>query len=191
MTALTTASLAPDIDELLEIAERDHFELVDGVLKEKPGIGAESAIVTSILSRRLSGFVADHRLGVMLSEAASYQCFPHRPKGVRRPDLSFIRKGRLTRSMLHGHLKIPPDLAIEIVSPNDLATDIQERVDDFRKVDTPLIWVLYPSAGEAVVYRSDGSVTLVTAGGQLDGEGVIPGFRCPLAELLVEPDVNA
>lgn len=47
------------------------------------------------------------------------------------------------------------------------------------------MWVIDPERHEARVYRSDGTVGLVGADGELDGEGVLAGFRCPLAGILL------
>ena len=57
-----------------------------------------------------------------LAGRRGYQCFPHDPGLVRKPDVSFVRYGRFPGGVLpEGWAKIPPDLAVEVVSPNDTA----------------------------------------------------------------------
>ena len=69
---------------------------------------------------RLDRFCEEHRVGWALTSEAGYQCFPHEPGRVRKPDVSFIRYGRLPGGVLpKGWAKIRPDLAVEVVSPND------------------------------------------------------------------------
>jgi Uma2 family endonuclease len=113
-----------------------------------------------------------------------YQCFPHRPGLVRRPDVSFVRYGRLPGEVLpKGWIKIPPDLAVEVVSPNDGADELDEELEDYQDVGVPLIWVIYPQSRTVTVYRDDGSVSRLRESDELSGEDVIPGFRCAVREL--------
>ena len=77
---------------------------------------------------------------------AGYQCFPHDPGLVRRPDASFVKAGRFPGDVLpKGWAKSPPDLAVEVVSPNDLVYELEEKLSDYRKAGVPLIWVIGPS----------------------------------------------
>ena len=70
------------------------------------------------------GFAADN----------GYQCFPHAPGLVRRPDVSFVRYGRLPGGVLpKGWIKIRPDLAVEVVSPNDTVEKLNEKLEDYRE----------------------------------------------------------
>jgi Uma2 family endonuclease len=76
-----------------------------------------------------------------------------------------------------------PDLVVEVVSPNDLAEDVETRVMDFVRVQVPLIWVLYPKTGCVRVLRKGGSASQLGATAELQGEDVLPGFRCQVEEL--------
>jgi Uma2 family endonuclease len=46
-----------------------------------------------------------------------------------------------------------------------------------------LVWVIYPHSRTVMVYRDDGSVSLLRETDELSGEDIIPGFRCPVREL--------
>ena len=107
------------------------------------------------------------------------------PDLLRRPDVSFVRSGRLPGDIApKGWVRIPPDLAVEVVSPNDLVEVLEEKLDDYRKVEVSLIWVIYPELRKVKVLRGDGSVSELREDDELSGEGVIPGFRCPIREIL-------
>src|SRR5689334_14072565 len=99
----------------------DHmgYELVDGHLKEK-GMGLESSEIQCELSFRLKLWVRETRLGVVYESEAMYRCFPNNPDRVRKPDVSYIRRDRLPggRSPV-GVSTVPPDLVVEVVSPNE------------------------------------------------------------------------
>ncbi len=171
-------------EDLLAMPDGDRFELVDGQPVER-NMGLESSWVGGELHFRLRLYCGDHKLGRVLPADSGYQCFPHRPGLVRRPDVSFIRAGRLPAETLpKGWGKIPPDLAVEVVSPGDLAEDLDERLDDYAKAAVPLVWVIYLKSRTAMVRRGDGTLSLLHEDDDLAGEDVIPGFRCRVREIL-------
>ncbi|MGA7498938.1 MAG: Uma2 family endonuclease, partial [Isosphaeraceae bacterium] len=144
-------------EDLLAMPDGKNYELVDGRLVER-NIGAESSWIGGRIYLRLSLFCDEHQSGYVWPADNSYQCFAHAPKLVRRPDVSFIRAGRLSGVELpKGHVRIPPDLAIEVISPNDLASELDEKVEDYQKAG--LVWVIHPESGTASVYCGDGSVS--------------------------------
>ena len=55
-----------------------------------------------------------------------------------------------------GWVKIPPDLAVEVVSPNDSASELEEKLDDYRTAGVPLIWVIYPELRKVKILRQEG-----------------------------------
>jgi Uma2 family endonuclease len=83
-----------------------------------------------------------------------------------------------------GWVKIPPDLAVEVVLPSDSAEELEEKLDDYRPAGVPLIWVIYPELREVKIFRLDGPDGELREDDVLSGEDVIPGFRCPLREIL-------
>ena len=177
--------LCPEITkaDLMEAAEQEFLELVDGQLVEKPGMSMESSHVTMRFTRRLLGHLDEHPLGILLESQTSYQCFPHKPSQIRRPNLSFIRGERITSDMFRGHVPIAPDLAVEVISFRDNAEEIQKRLQDFLRAGTPLVIAIYPTSRSAWVYREGGTATLIDEGGVLDCDPVLPGFTCQLADL--------
>ena len=182
--------LGLDEPEPLELALKDHMELVDGELLEKPPMAKINAKVTLWLGSDVLRFVADEGLGEVLSESASYKCFPHKPNQTRRPDLSFIVEGRSTPEMDRGHIPICPDLVVEVISPNDETLDSLARVEDFLAAGTRLVWMVIPEHHMAFIYRADGSVERLRAADSLDGEDVLPGLSLPLAELFKRAGVR-
>jgi Uma2 family endonuclease len=180
-------------EDLLALPDGDSYELVDGQLVERK-MGLESSGVAGELLSHLGPHCRQHGLGRALPADSGYQCFPHAPGLVRRPDVSFIRKDRLPGGRLpKGWAKFPPDLAVEVVSPNDFAEEVEEKLGDYSRAGVPLIWVIYPSARTARVHRKDGSAAYLSEDDELSGEDVIPGFRCPLREILPprEPTAEA
>jgi Uma2 family endonuclease len=182
-TAIATeARCTPE--DLLVMPDGVGYELVDGRLVERH-MGAESSLVGGELHFRMRLHCRDHGSGLVFPADNGYQCFPHSPRLVRRPDVSFVRHGRLPGDVApKGWITIPPDLAVEVVSPQDRVYELDEKLADYRKVSVPLVWVINPESRTATIYRADGPIRLLFEDGELSGEDVIPGFRCPLREIL-------
>jgi Uma2 family endonuclease len=182
---------------LLDEAERpeagewdvpDGYELVDGRLVEMP-MGAESSRVAGKLYYKLEAYCEANPVGTPLPGDIGFRCFPHRPRLLRKPDGSFIRRDRLPDNRVSaGDLTIAPDLAIESVSPNDLAEAVMEKVNDYLTAGVQLVWVLYPVSRRAVVFAPTGVAQWINESGELDGRDVVPGFRCRLADVLQSPE---
>jgi Uma2 family endonuclease len=184
MSTAIDARLEYTPEDLLCLADGEDYELVDGRLVER-NMGVESSWVGSRLLTRLGRFSKEHGLGWAFPSDTGYQCFPHRPSLVRRPDVSFVKAGRFPRGVLpKGWAKIPPDLAVEVVSPNDTVYGLEEKLGDYRSVEVPLVWVINPDSRTAMVYRRDGSIRLLREEEDLSGEDIAPGFRCPIREIL-------
>jgi Uma2 family endonuclease len=159
------------------------YELVNGKLLERH-MGAASSWVGGELYGRLRSHCREHALGLVWPADNGYQCFPNSRGQVRKPDVSFLRNGRSPGDIMsEGWIKIRPDLAVEVISPNDLAAELEDKLDDYRSAEIPLIWIIYPHRRTASVYRIDGTSTHLRESDELSGEQIIPGFRCRLAEI--------
>ena len=177
----TKAHCTPE--ELLEMPDGKSYELVGGQLMER-NMGAESSWVGGQLFIRLGRHCTQQSLGWAFPADNGYECFPHEPGLVRKPDVSFVRYGRLPANDLpKGWIRIPPDLVAEVVSPGDLAYKIDEKLSDYQKVGVPLIWVIYPESRTVMVHRIDRSGSRLFEDDELSGEDVVPGFRCPVRAL--------
>jgi Uma2 family endonuclease len=171
-------------DDLLALPDAVNYELVDGRLVER-GMGTTSSWIGGELHGRLREYCGQQRLGWTFPADASYQCFPDEPARVRKPDVSFIQFGRLPGEQLpEGHTRIAPDFAVEVVSPNDLALELDRTVKEYLAAGVRLVWVIFPDTRSARIHRANGSVAEVRENDELGGEDVIPGFRCTVRDLL-------
>jgi Uma2 family endonuclease len=174
-------------DDLLAMPDGKSFELVGGQLVERM-MGVESSWVAGRLHSRLDRFCEERGIGWALVPDTGYQCIPYDPDLVRKPDVPFVRYGRFPDEMLpKGWAKIAPDLVVEVVSPNETAYDVDDKIEDYQSVGVPLIWVINPKVRTVRIHRSDGSVSYLHDGEDLTGEDIIPGFRCPVREILPPP----
>jgi Uma2 family endonuclease len=107
----------------------------------------------------------------------------HDPDTVRVPDVAFIRSERIPAHPVPGFFDGPPDLAVEVLSPNDRASEVLAKVQDFLAAGCQVVWVVDPGTRTVTVYESRGQAHVITEDGQLSGGDLLPGFSFPLAEL--------
>jgi Uma2 family endonuclease len=164
--------------ELLAMSDGGHYELIDGELQER-SVSVLSNLIAAGITGMLHNHCRGHNLGWVLASELGYSCFPWKPGRIRRADVSFIQADRLTEDQLaEGFCPIAPDLAVEVVSPNDLVEKLDEKIDDYLRAGVRRVWVVRPAVRAVQVFRDDRSVTWLWAGNELSGEDVIPGFRC-------------
>jgi len=103
----------------------------------------------------------------------------------RRPDVAFVSYARWTTSIVAREpaWDVVPDLAIEIISPTNLAEEIDRKITDYSQSEVCLVWVFYPDSGRVYVYQSPTHVSILERTNTLDGGEVLPGFRLPIAGL--------
>jgi Uma2 family endonuclease len=171
-------------EDLLAMPDRDLYELVNGNLVERH-MGAKSSWVAARCARFLGNHCDEHKLGWILDAEGSYRCFRDAADKVRKPDVSFIRFGRLPNEELpEGYVLIPPDLAVEVISPNDLAYEVAAKVQEYLQAGVRLVWEINPKTRTVFVHRLDGSGSKLGANDELSGEDVVAGFRCFVRDIL-------
>jgi Uma2 family endonuclease len=170
-------------EELLTMPDGDRYELVDGRLVERD-MGAQSSHIAAVLIRLLDMYVTTQKLGLVFATDCGYQIFADHPNQVRFPDASFIARGRLPDDRPPpGHVRVPPDLVVEVVSPRDTACELDQKVEEYLQAGVRLIWVVYPSTRRVMVYRKAGGISRLGPTEELGGEDVLPGFACRVADL--------
>ena len=173
-------------EELFEMHQDDKkSELVKGEVIYMAPTGGIHGVVASRLDRRLGMYVEQNELGTVCIAEAGFT-LNRDPDDVRAPDVSFIAKEKFTKSGIPDkYWDFAPDLAVEVLSPSDRASEVLEKIDEYLRAGTKIVWVIDPRIESVIVYRSDGSIRRLTKEDELDGEDVVPGFRCPLNEIFV------
>jgi Uma2 family endonuclease len=170
-------------DDLMRMPDGNRYELVDGRLVER-NVSALSSIAPETLLRQIGNYCEANLLAWVIGADCGYQCFPGHPRKVRKPDGSVVLRDRLSTEQLEeGFLTLPPDLAIEAVSPNDLAYEVEQKVEEYLGAGVCLVWVIYPTTRKIHIHRRDGSTAVVRSGDELAGEDVLPGFTCRVGDL--------
>jgi Uma2 family endonuclease len=170
-------------DEPLPDDDRPGCELIDGVWVEK-NMSSASGAIESNLNFALKGHVRANKLGHVIAESGMYQLFAAQPKQIRRPDLSFVRSGRLPDEKVPvKKMQLAPDLAVEVISPNDEAEEVESKLDEYLRAGVRLVWLIYLPTRNVWAYKQDGTAKLYRSTDTLPGEDVMPEFAVPVAEL--------
>lgn len=189
MTTTPSADLI-SAEQFLHMPEGEGAELVDGRIVEVP-MGSLSSWIGGELHFLIRAFLATTQLGRVFPQETGMAIWPARTRHVRKPDVTFVRRGRLPEGKpQQGWLTVVPDFVAEVVSPGDEAEDLERKLLDYREAGIPLIWVIYPNTRTAQVL-TPGSRMDVDAEGVLDGGDVLPGFQVRLTDLFAGAESDA
>jgi Uma2 family endonuclease len=155
-------------------------ELVCGIIITIPPPGGLHGAVCSRISRRLGNFVEANKLGTVTCNGTGF-ISARDPDTVRGPDISFWSRERLPE-VPEGYIEVPPDLAIEVVSPNDHYSRVQQKVRHHLSHGVRLVWVVDPMDRSVTVYRSLQQAIILQEKEIIAGEDELSGFSCLVAD---------
>ena len=187
-TTTTPVSTQPRLitaDELLQhSSDFPRGELIRGVFCEMPPPGVEHNEVIMSLSASLYNVVKANKLGRVLPGDTGVRV-ERDPDTVRAPDIAFFTAERMPLDdRIPGHAEIVPDIAVEVVSPNDRVTAVNDKARMWIEAGVKLVWVAWPDRQTIEVHRpGDQSVVELSGEQTLDGEDVLPGFSVPITEI--------
>lgn len=177
-----------DADAFWELAHAAGDELrrdlIEGEVVEMSPAGEAHGIIAG----NLFGFIWNHarqqNLGRVTAAETGYVLHKN-PDGkdtVLAPDVGFVRVGRLPSEPSPRYVPVAPDLAVEVVSPNDKYTEVAHKIRLYLAYGTRVVWIVDPKYRTVEVHTSDGMKTL-QADDMLDGSGVLPGFTLALRDV--------
>ena len=157
------------------------LELVRGQVVREPPAGYEHGEIAGWIAGELHSFLRERRLGRVITADSGF-VLSVEPPTVRAPDVAFVREERRTFDRKR-FAPIAPDLAVEIVSPSNTLSEIQDKVVDYLDAGSRIVWVVDPGSRLVTVYRSREDIRLIAEDGEIDGGDVLPGFRVKVSEL--------
>ncbi|HVO68510.1 MAG TPA: Uma2 family endonuclease [Aggregatilineaceae bacterium] len=169
------------VDEFWEtFGETKRLELVKGIPTEMAPTGTAHGAVSLRLGHLILGYIEEHDLGLAVGAETGF-LLAQNPDTVRAPDVGFAAQARLPDPIPVQYFPGPPDLAVEVVSPNDSATSIHDIVLDYLHAGTRLVWKVYPEAQHAAAYASVDEAHICGVDAVLDGGEVLPASGCRCA----------
>ena len=170
-------------EDLLYMPDRGKgYELIGGELKELD-VSKESSHIAGQIYLRLKLYCDAHQPGWVFPEDTSYRCFKDDPSRVCRPDTSIIKLERMTKEQYYeeGHCTIVPDLVAEVVSPNDIAQEVWNKIEDWLAAGVKILWEVSPDSKQIRAHRPGDTVKVFRVTDTLTAPDLLPGFACPVA----------
>ncbi|MHB2015612.1 MAG: Uma2 family endonuclease [Candidatus Xenobia bacterium] len=170
----------PTLQEFLQWPERKpYLEYIHGTVRKKSMPNAEHSFLQSQFATRLTnwrgpehGFVLTEQRCVLEAQGETHTVLP----GV-----AWFTREQLA-ALPRGPVRVPPTLAIEIVSPDDAYSDVQDKVVIYLHAGVPLVWVVDPIARKVSTYRPGREPQVYAAAATLE-DLLLLGLSIPLAEI--------
>lgn len=174
---LPPETLTMTLEEFLE-SDLEGYEYIKGELIPVPPTSMEHSDISLNLISLLHAYARENQLGRIYIPDTGFKV----GERVLIPDIAFLSNENIPDDRSKAS-PVPPDLAVEVVSPTDILHRVEEKAFAYLEAGTQLVWVLKPVSKTVTVYRSETDITLLTRDDTLTGENVVEGFSCQVAEL--------
>jgi Uma2 family endonuclease len=162
------------------------YELIQGELHMMSPSGSEHGRIGVRLTWRIAQHVARQGLGVVFAAETGF-LLQTNPDTVRAPDLAFVTKARQTAAgSVEGYWPGAPDLAVEVVSPSDSFSEVEEKALAWLAADTCVVWIVDPRQKHVTVYRGRDDIAVLDCDATLAAPNLLPGWQVRVADVFGE-----
>ncbi len=176
-------------EELFKLGDMGRVELVKGVVVHMSPTGYSHGRVEINVGAILRAFVQQHKIGeVLVGEVGIYTA--RHPDTVRGADVAYISIERMARVQSPSYLDVAPELAVEILSPDDRWGELMDKLTEYFAVGVQVVWVADPKTQSVYVYHAPDKVQHFSAEDTLPGGEVLPGFGVLVAELFARQSAD-
>ena len=169
-------------EELEQLPDDDYrYELVEGRVVRMSPVGFRHGTTVVRFGSLLMRHAQERRLGAVMTEVGFK--LASNPDTVRAPDVAFIRQDRIPAPEPRGFWNGPPDLAVEVLSPDDQPEEIREKVAEYLTRGVAAVVVVDLCTQEVRVFRPASPELALDVTNFLDLSDVVSGFRCNVREL--------
>jgi len=177
-TLEATAEMAVKPMEMVLDPEKS-YEIVNGQPEEKERAGGKHGVICLNLGGELRNYLKTSKRGLVCSEVNF-----NLGKNERIPDIAFVAAERIPPGgMPESVVGFAPDLAVEIISPNDVHDKVSEKVLEYLEAGVRQVWLISSKLQSITIFRSPTDVQVFTGESELVSEDLLPGFRCSLKEI--------
>ena len=186
MTTQNIAAAPPvTLEEYAALPKHPRYELVKGVLVELMTASRGHERTAARVTRYMDTHADRRNLGEVYTSNRGYVTGPDSPATSRMPDVSFVSNARLDRPELAGMLYDgAPDLAVEILSESNTLAEIAQKIAEYLNAGGKAVWVIDIDARTITVHTPNAPPLTLTDADTVDGGDYLPGFACPVADLL-------
>lgn len=164
-----------------------HFELERGKVVEVSRPGEVHGVVCMNAGFVLGTYIRQRRRGYACGNDTGIM-WESDPDTVKGPDLFFYDKNRTFEDLNPKWTDEVPTLVIEVLSPNDRLTKVNRSISRFLKWGVQLVWLIDPEEQAVTIYRPDGAQEVLEKDEELTGNGILPDFRCRVADFFFRPE---
>jgi len=188
-----SARLITEEDLLRFGAEDQPVEVAQGEIVRVTEAGVRHSMIAGNAYRLLFAFVSVNRLGFVFTDGLIYVLKRNSDGSIQKsciPDASFVRRERMPVDFdLTRPFPGAPDIAIEVVSPTETATDTAAKIHDYLEAGAAQVWVLYPDQQEAQQHvQGSDSIRVYRNDTGIDVGAILPGLKMTPAEIFALPD---
>lgn len=171
-------------DELLALPRGEfRYELVKGELIKMSPAGHDHGRIIMQLAAPLATHVKQNALGNVYAAETGF-ILEINPDTVRAPDIAFIGGERVQAvGRTRGYWRGAPDLAVEVLSPDDRVSEVEEKVAEWLTAGSKQVWVVSPRLKTITIYSSLTNVKTLTEKDVLSGGEVVPGFEIAVVDI--------
>src|SRR5262245_59976940 len=161
-TIEATFEVEPQPLEIILDLEKS-YEIVDGQPEEKEPPGGKHGVISANLDFELMNYSKTTRRGLACSET-NFKI----GRNERIPDVAFVLTERIPpEGMPEGVVVFPPDLAVEVISPNDVHEKVSEKVLEYLEAGVRQVWLVSPRLHSITIFRSLAEVQVFAQDGEL------------------------
>jgi Uma2 family endonuclease len=172
--------------DLLKMGDIGRCELILGELIMMSPAGAEHGVIAARICRFLGNFVDDNGLGVVFGAETGFRIDTN-PDTVRAPDASFVRKSRLAGRITKKFFQGPPDLAVEVVSPDDTRRQVSDKANMWLAKGTATVWIADPKTMTVTILRVGQKPLVLGHVKIIEKEPLLPGFELLVGSIFKMP----
>lgn len=160
------------------------FELERGRVIELPSPMKIHGVVCLNIGFELKLHIRKTRLGYATGNDSGV-ILERDPDTVRGPDLAYYQDAKQFRELHPKYGEVPPLLAVEVLSPNDRADRMVQKLSDYLRNGVQMVWLVDPETHTVHVYQPNKTPVKLDVSATLTAESVLPGFSCPVANFFL------
>jgi len=176
------------VEEFLALPDTEPgSEYIDGEVVQKAMPNVAHMIIQQLLALVVGLYVQRNRLGITGPEGRCVFGPPGAERGCL-PDFLFVASAYLAGIDPRGPIRRAPDLAVEILSPDDRMSEVMKKLRFYLDYGVRLVWLIDPDRRTVTVMSPPDTTRILTDEDTLDGGDVLPGFACAVADILPPVD---
>src|SRR3990172_3522972 len=175
MSQTSTKMLTVEEIELNPPRVEGRWELIDGEVVMMAAASYWHNVIAANVYDLLRDWDRDRQYGRVVINDTGF-VIRRDPDRMRAPDVAFVRRERDTPDQT-GFFRGPPDLAVEVVSPDDREQDVLAKADDWLDAGTHVVWAVWPATRSVTIHRQGEDPLILHEGACVDGGNILPGFR--------------